>query len=291
MGILVSIGRFVTSAKVSSRLVKARRYLMVIGGRIHRYLCGASSDALITIEKHRIQLSDRLMSEFDGTIRYGPFRGMKLPEAWSWGPGDRAPMLLGIYEQELLDALVSSSSSGDRTELVVIGAGDGYYGVGAVFCGLFEKSVNFEVRAQGRLAISRLSKLNGVEAVVSVKGCATSGFWRELDIEFGKSVIIVDIEGGEFGLFRENDFEALRHAIIFVELHSFRDTAGRGLAQLLEVSKRTHSVKRITHSGRNLYGIPELDGYVETEIWLLCSEGRPCLMEWLHFEPLAHGSP
>jgi hypothetical protein len=57
------------------------------------------------ITKRRIFLSNQLNKEFNGVIRYGPFKGFKFIEEPWWGVTDRASMLLGIYEQEILSSL------------------------------------------------------------------------------------------------------------------------------------------------------------------------------------------
>ena len=57
------------------------------------------------IHNRRIEISKHLDNLFKSTVQYGPFKGLKLsPRTW-WGETDRASMLSGIYEKEVLNSL------------------------------------------------------------------------------------------------------------------------------------------------------------------------------------------
>src|ERR1700722_10509621 len=85
-------------------------------------------DSLICIDRRRIELSEIIQKELNGTVSYGPFKGLKLSrDAW-WGRTEIASILLGLYEKEILDSLMSIPST-HRT-LIDLGAADGYYGIG-----------------------------------------------------------------------------------------------------------------------------------------------------------------
>src|ERR1019366_5707812 len=56
------------------------------------------------IYKRREQLKVEICNLFNSTIAYGPFTGLKFSsDAW-WGR-ERASMMLGLYEQEVLESL------------------------------------------------------------------------------------------------------------------------------------------------------------------------------------------
>ena len=57
------------------------------------------------IHKRRIRISGELDEVFNSTVRYGPFKGLKLSSNTWWGGTDRGSMLFGIYEKEVLDSL------------------------------------------------------------------------------------------------------------------------------------------------------------------------------------------
>ena len=57
------------------------------------------------IHQRRIEISKTIDVLFQSTVQYGPFKGLKLsPKIW-WGKTDRASMLLGLYEKDVLDSL------------------------------------------------------------------------------------------------------------------------------------------------------------------------------------------
>ena len=61
------------------------------------------------IQKRRVELSRLLNESFSATVRYGPFKGLVLSREIWWGKTDRAGMLLGIYEKEVLQSVEKAS--------------------------------------------------------------------------------------------------------------------------------------------------------------------------------------
>ena len=94
-----------------------------------------------SIQRRRIQMSQKLDELFNSTVHYGLFKGLKLSTQTWWGSADRASMLLGLYEKEVLDSLKNISKK--NTTFIDLGAADGYYGVGVLVNNLFEKSITF----------------------------------------------------------------------------------------------------------------------------------------------------
>ena len=67
------------------------------------------------IQERRLHLSTLLNDRFAATVRYGPFRGLRLSKTTWWGNTDRAGMLLGLYEQEILSTLERISAERRRS--------------------------------------------------------------------------------------------------------------------------------------------------------------------------------
>lgn len=238
------------------------------------------------IQAHRAWLSKQLNEHFDSTVKYGPFKGLKLVNDTWWGATDRASMLLGLYEQEVLISLMDIPEK--YTVFIDIGAADGYYGIGVLVNRLFQKSYCFEVSDKGREIIQQNVILNRVQDKVIVEGCADSGFYRKIaneDIE--SSVLLIDIEGGEFDLLSKDVFNVFRNSIFFIELHDwfFQDGDAR-LAKLKMDAQSTHSITEFKMSSRDLSEFPELRTWSDTDRWLICSEGRLQLMTWLRLDPI-----
>ena len=240
-------------------------------------------DDRITVRKKK--LARRIDRLFNSTVAYGPFAGLQLSDRAWWGAYDRAPMLLGFYECEVAEALLGAPAS--KRVLVDLGAGDGYFGVGGVFCGRFDRSYCFEASTKGQAAILSCANLNGVVDRVSIFGTAALGFFSiSTRHDRDAAVVLVDIEGGEFGVLDREFFSAFSGSVIVVELHDwlFADGSERR-KQLIENAGSGFSVDEITTAARDPSTILELSDFSDDDRWLACSEDRPRRMTWLRFSP------
>ena len=232
-------------------------------------------------------LSAKLDHELNSTVRYGQFKGLKFSPVSAWSFEDRAGMLLGLYEKEILEELqLSSNKDGIFVDL---GAADGYYGVGVLASDMFRTTYCFEATAEGQNAIKDNARLNGVSDRIVVKGIAAKGFHSEFRPEDIRScVMLVDIEGGEFSLFDQETFRAFAGAVIIIEIHDFLVEDGKAaLQRLLDASSQTHRHKKIVTGARDLSGFPEVADFIDYDRWLICSERRRQLPSWIRFDPLA----
>lgn len=248
-----------------------------------RRVAGDSGDP---VEARRLALARRLSSQFSSTVAYGPFVGLRLSERSSWGEPDRSSMLLGLYEQELLESLCTVPRR--YTTFVDVGAADGYYGVGVLVAGLFARSHCFEVSERGREVIRETAAANGVLDRITVSGKAEHDFHESLDlVELERTVVLVDIEGGEFDLLGANALWRFRRSILFVELHEQLVSNGEDrLRRLLHEASAFFRVTTLRMGSRDLSGIPEVRALDDSDRWLLCSEGRPFLMSWIRLDPI-----
>jgi hypothetical protein len=239
----------------------------------------------LIIDKHRGVLSDQMIKRFGATVRYGPFKGLKLADNMWHGGRDRASMLLGLYEQEVLNCLAEISPR--YKTFVDIGAADGYYGIGVLVGNLFAEAYCYEISSEAREIMKKNAKLNGVADRIHIKGAARCGFWRDFQSsELNQAVFLIDIEGGEFDLLDKTAFAALKDCIIIIELHDsfFRDGHLR-LTKLIEAATQSHTMIKFETSGRDLANIEEVRSLNDAERGLICSEGRPSLMGWLRLDP------
>jgi hypothetical protein len=233
------------------------------------------------IDRRRRQLSSEVDSLFHSTVAYGPFKGLTFCSTESMWGIDRASMLLGLYEQEILQSLTSIPGK-DKT-LIVLGAADGYYAIGGLVSGLFEYCWAFEASEAARDILARNAALNGVSGKISILGRATGEFFKPIKLDgASKTVMIVDVEGGEFELFNKDVFRIFKDAIIFMELH---DDTGDKLAKLRNDASAYFDITELTMTSRDVSRFAELKTYSDTDRWLICSEGRPVLMSWYRFDP------
>ena len=238
-------------------------------------------------EKRKKFLSNKLVEKFNGVIQYGPFKGLKFVPESSWGDGDRASMLLGLYEKEVS---ISLQNIPDRYKILIdLGSADGYYGIGTLVNGMFEKSYCYEMNVVSQKIIKKNAELNNVASRVLIRGFADKYFYKDFkNDEIDQSILLVDIEGAEFDLFDKNLFKKFSKSIIFIELHPwiFKNNGHEELQKLENDAKEYFTITKITTTSRDLSEFEELKRWSDTDRWLICSEGRPVLMTWWRLDPL-----
>jgi len=237
------------------------------------------------IKRRRLQLSVLINNLFNSTVAYGPFKGLQLaPNTW-WGGADRPSMLLGLYEQEVLTSILNVPKT-HRT-FIDLGAADGYYGIGVLVNKHFDSSYCFELSEKGQEVIRRNAELNSVSSKLKVYGKAEKDFFKHLPAEqLATSVLLVDIEGGEFNLLDADLFKVLKDTIIFIELHPWLVEDGvNKLAKLKSDASTYFNITEITTASRDLSVFPELRNFNDTDRWLICSESRKQLMTWYRLNP------
>lgn len=239
----------------------------------------------LAVEMARRQISERVRIGADSVIQYGPFRGMKLSSSDShWGGSDKGAMILGLYEKEILDLLASLGST--TRPFINLGAADGYYGVAMLVAGLCRTSICFEVDEKGRALIHESAATNRVGDRIRVHGRADRGFQSSIPVEHHQNaIVLIDIEGHEVEILEDETFQQFRSSDILVELHPWVPNYAGRLPRMIQASADTHDVVQIHTGARDLSQIPGLKNVPDSSRWLLCSEGRPCPMTWLHFKP------
>lgn len=235
----------------------------------------------------RFRLGQRLSQQLGHTVTYGPFTGLLLSDTSWWGAADRGSMLLGVYEQEVLESIVSLSQ--ERKIFVDLGAADGYYAVGAVFSGLFEHAIAFEMSEEGQSAIAQNARRNSVSDRIEILGIADSRTLSKIHqddcLDLGQVLMLIDIEGAEFELLTSEILEEFRQAAIVVEIHDFLEADGQKVAQLVKNAEEYFNTRWVRTGSRNPSAFSELADWSDDDRWILCSESRPKLMSWLILEP------
>ncbi len=237
--------------------------------------------------QHRFFLGKRLSEEVGHKIRYGPFSGTQLIQDSRWSGADKASMLLGIYEFEMLTALVNAAEG--RRVFIDVGAADGYYAIGGTASKLFEHAICFEMNPEGREIIRQQSLANGVSSQVSVLGTATDGFLEEAQgqhrFALSETVILMDIEGAEFELLSDPLIEKIKEAFLIVEIHDFFSSNHLAAEELLSRLSTRYDINVVKQGARNPNIFPELSSWNDDDRWLICSESRSQQMSWFVCRP------
>jgi hypothetical protein len=149
-------------------------------------------------------------------VSTGPLAGMRYPLDLLARADAPLSKLEGTYELPLQAAIVEAISRlrGTGGTFVDLGCADGYYAVGvglAAGCAVEA----FDLARSARRATSALAAANAVE--VHVHGRATSR-WLERH-GGGVRALLCDIEGAEARVLTVRAADALRDALVIVELH------------------------------------------------------------------------
>lgn len=240
-----------------------------------------------TIRQRQERISLEVFDLCDGTVRYGPFKGLKLNRDTWWGKLDLGNQCLGLYEKELLH-FFQNIRENEFSTLIDIGAADGYYAVGALVSGIFDSVICFEQSASGRETIHRNWENNGSIGNLSILGAADANSIAEIpESRLKKSLLIVDIEGAEFNLLTDQVLDKLQESTIVVEIHNWVDGFIDLYADLLRRANKNHQIHVLERIQRSTTEIPELRDFTDDNRLLVTSERRPCLMRFLLLQPRA----
>ncbi|BCX18465.1 MAG: hypothetical protein KatS3mg117_2147 [Geminicoccaceae bacterium] len=237
-----------------------------------------------TAGMRRRQIGRELRRLFGGRCAAGPFRGMLLPEAASWGDGDLAPKLLGAYESELHPALERVFAR--APDLVVdVGCAEGWYAVGAALR-LPGRIVHaFDLDEKALAICGEAARLNGVAERVRLERRCDADRLVALVTGAERPLVILDCEGFERELVTPSTVPALARADLIVECHDFLEP---GLCERLAALLRpTHEIEILREGARDPGAWPVLEKLGSLDRWLAVCEFRPNLMRWIVARPRA----
>lgn len=229
--------------------------------------------------KRRAELTDLVFQRTNGNVYQGPFTGMKILPKWSWGDGDSAGKLLGLYESELYESIEEVIS--EKPDLVMnIGSAEGFYGIGfgmrtdaqIVLIDVQEPAINI-ARENARV--------NNVNKIQFSTDSSVENFRSYLS-RYSKPFIFMDCEGFEEDFLDLEKIPELVKTAVIVESH---DCIRAGLTdKLISRFADTHLIKIIPQGAKNPYIdiTHDLNDYDKT---LLCCEARPSTMTWLYMIP------
>lgn len=236
---------------------------------------------------YRKRIARRIYENSDRSVRYGPFKGMRLPARAHISSAPLALKMFGLYEPEVLAFLTGLE---DRDTLVNLGAGDGYYSVGLIHAGTVRRALSFEIDAGGREAIRNNAREHGMEGSIGIFGPADRELATTLareGVDPSRTIILSDIEGAEFEVIDDALVSAMKGACWAIEIHDFAVSDGAAKLEALQARLARHNGVEIVKAGpRDWRGIPELEALHDNARALVTSDGRKQLGRWLFAKPL-----
>ena len=185
----------------------------------------------------------------DGPIEVllGPFQGMEYFNRIVWGP--ITPKWIGSYECELHD-VVREIIATPYAQVIDVECAEGYYAVGFAATMPNTSIIAYDTDFLARRLVRRLAGLNGVTDRIAVRTECTHD---ELTghVALGRTLLFVDIEGGELRLIDPRRCPSLRDCDVLVECHG---AEGRSMAEVGQVLAErfvdSHEIKRFVSRER-----------------------------------------
>lgn len=238
-----------------------------------------------TVRERHERVSHEVYALCNGTVKYGPFRGMQLSSKRWWGGRDLGSQCLGLYEKEILDVIETMPVGGCNT-FIDIGAADGYYAIGMLLSGKARRAVCFESSEVGRSTILENWELNGRPGTLTCYAEATpSSLARLLPDELQDSLVLIDIEGAEFMVLSDEVLPLLSKFEVMIEIHNWVDNFADQYAALLARLHKWFQITAIERAERGTFHLAELRDFTDDNRALLTSESRPCVMRFLRLRP------
>lgn len=229
----------------------------------------------------RSDLTARILVQTGGCVQSGPFMGMTLTQPTFWGDGDIGSFVVGLYEQELHQALREIMSSGVN-KVLNVGCAGGLYAVGLARCLPDAQIEAFDIALDAGPFVDALATANGVGDRVQFRGGCDPGILAAA-VQKSPAFILMDCEGYELELVDPLRVPGLRECTMIIETHQVDGVSTEGL--LLERLRPTHEIQIVSQGPRNPHCEPTLRGFSNLEQWLVVNENRQYEQTWLICRP------
>lgn len=202
----------------------------------------------------------------------GPFAGMRYVRQ-SIG-SVAVPKLVGSYESEL-HAYVERLAGKGYSQVVDVGAAEGYYAIGLARRLPRAEVVAFDTDPVARRLCAEMARLNGVADRVRVRGRCGPDELRAV-LRPG-ALVVCDCEGYEAELLDPGRVPALASADLVVELH---DGRADGTGPVVDRFRATHDVELVPVAGRDPGAYSSVAFLAPADRALALSELRPAPQRW-----------
>lgn len=232
----------------------------------------------------RMEIIPHVYHSTQGSVHTGPFAGMKIVPKVSWGDGDIAAKLLGVYEDELhkfIDLAVKQ-----KPDLVInIGCAEGYYALGLAQCLPDSRVIAVDIEATSTEICRENQQANNLNNVTVITHEVDTE-WLQRTLESAVNpLIFMDCEGAEMTLLDFDRVPALSKTSVIVECH---DCITAGITETLtQRFQSTHEIASVDQCYKDPYKFDFLRQFSDSDKWALVMEGRPSTMTWLYTKPKA----
>lgn len=235
------------------------------------------SDLNKLIEQRRSVILNWLYQQTKGSVLYGPFKGMTISPNVCWGDGDTGSKLLGIYENELFDAIQEVVKTNPDV-IVNYGCAEGYYGVGLGMLLPKSKIVFVDIEDKAIQVSRQNAELNQVK---------NAEYYNKGDQQMLETILssaknpflLMDCEGAEDYLLDIEAVPSLKKTTILVEVHEFMS---QGMTdRLVYKFNETHDLEGIVQGTKN-YHVDPITLLGDLDKAIINNENRPNTMNWIY---------
>ena len=218
------------------------------------------------------------------TVQNGIFKNLKINKDISWGSGDIASKIYGLYENKIQRLLAEIK----KPILIDIGAADGFFAIGCLHSKISKYCYAFEQSSFGRTALSKTAKMNKVSDKISIMGKVTKENFLSFlpqSINFSNTVLLCDIEGQEYNFFTDEILKKLKNSHIIIEIHNNNNNDVDEI-NLMKRIKKLFNITVIFGSDNDYSNLPEIHGLKDIDRNLISCEGRSYIGQWWYLKPL-----
>ena len=215
-------------------------------------------------------------------VMAGPFKGMRYPAPEHWA-SCRFEKIIGCYECELNDSIERLIQSGKKySEVVVVGAAEGYYAAGFGTVLPEAKIYAYEPHPQRVSVMGELARVNSVDSRLTIGGLCTPETLAAVPV--GEAPLVVcDVDGYEEKLMDPDAVPWLKTADIILELHDFivpniSDT-------VRDRFEASHDIEVVRVSSVDYEKYPILQDLPMPEIQAMTDSDRPYIHNWFVMTP------
>lgn len=237
-------------------------------------------DHIIQVKRNLI--GKKIFENYSGVIAFGEFKGTQLQGASVWsGYKDTGTKILGLYEKQIVDWIALHPRRFDL--FVDVGAADGFYAIGLLKKNLVGSAITYEISMGDRAVCKSMSELNSVRNQISMKDKAEKMDLIQVLSGNSHTLVLVDIEGGEFDLIDAEVLETGKDKFFVIEIHARIGT--KKFFEFFSLCQTFHECEVITGTKKDFPRDDFTNDLSDNERSLLMSEGRPYQMGWFVLSP------
>lgn len=230
----------------------------------------------------RVELLPYIYQKTNGKVLTGPFAGMVIIPQTTWGDGDTAAKLLGVYEDELHEWIYDAVER--KPDFVLnVGCAEGYYAVGMsrLLPNVAALAIDINPACSKVVGENIMANvINGLDVLIMD---LTVDLLEDRLRLTENALVIMDCESQELALLDPVQAPSLRHCSVIVECH---DCQVPGITEtLIERFYQTHDIQQTKQQYKDPYQFDFLDNLSDCDKWALVHEGRPSSMTWLYMTP------